>query len=63
MALWTMAFGGTVPLGVLAGGYAVRVTSLTVVLLIGAAVAFALMFWIDLEPPVTPGMSDPGSLR
>ncbi len=63
MALWTMAFGGTVPLGVLAGGYAVRVTSLTVVLLIGAGVALALMFWIDLEPARPPGVSGAWSLR
>jgi MFS family permease len=55
MALWIMAFGGTVPLGVLAGGYAVHVTSLTVVLLIGAAVALGLVFWIDLAGHGRPG--------
>lgn len=48
MALWTMAFGGTVPLGVLAGGYAVRVTSITAVMLAGAVVALCLVFWLDL---------------
>ncbi len=49
MALWVMAFGGTVPLGVLAGGYAVKVTSLTVVLLVGAAVALLLAAYTDLS--------------
>jgi MFS family permease len=48
MALWVMAFGGTVPLGVLAGGYAVKVTTLTVVLLIGAGVALVLAAYTDL---------------
>jgi predicted MFS family arabinose efflux permease len=55
MALWIMAFGGTVPLGVLAGGYAVRLTSLTAVLLVGAAVALGLVFWIDLAARRRPG--------
>jgi predicted MFS family arabinose efflux permease len=55
MALWIMAFGGTVPLGVLAGGYAVHVTSLTVVLLVGAAVALGLVFWVDLAGHARPG--------
>jgi MFS family permease len=55
MALWIMAFGGTVPLGVLVGGYAVRVASLTTVLLIGAFVAFGLIFWIDLAGHNRPG--------
>ena len=43
MALWVMAFGGFVPLGVLAGGYLVKVTSITAVLLVGAVVAVALV--------------------
>jgi MFS family permease len=55
MALWIMAFGGTVPLGVLVGGYAVRLTSLTAVLLVGAAVALGLVFWIDLAARHRPG--------
>jgi len=42
IALWIMAFGGTVPLGVLVGGYIVRVSSVTTVVLVGAAVAAAL---------------------
>jgi MFS family permease len=54
MALWVMAFGGTVPLGVLAGGYAVKITTLTVVLLIGAAVALLLAFYTDLTRASAP---------
>jgi predicted MFS family arabinose efflux permease len=42
MALWIMAFGGTVPLGILAGGAVARRTTIGTVLLIGAAVAAAL---------------------
>ncbi|MBV8950248.1 MAG: MFS transporter [Actinobacteria bacterium] len=57
MALWVMAFGGTVPLGVLAGGYAVKITSLTVVMLIGAAVALGLVFWLDVGPDEEPEVS------
>ncbi len=39
MALWIMAFGGVVPLGVLAGGVIVEVISITTLMLIGAVVA------------------------
>lgn len=50
MALWIMAFGGTVPLGVLAGGFVVgALGSVTVVLLVGAAVALLLAWYTDLE--------------
>ena len=63
MALWVMAFGGTVPLGVLAGGYAARLTSLTTVLLVGAAVAFGLVFWIDLAAHTPSGPHLGGTLR
>lgn len=42
MALWIMAFGGTVPIGVLIGGWLARQTTIGTVLLIGAAVAAAL---------------------
>jgi MFS family permease len=58
MALWVMAFGGTVPLGVLAGGYVVRVTTLTVLLLVGAAVALALAATTNLAGQAAVG-SDP----
>jgi MFS family permease len=49
IALWIMGFGGTVPLGVLVAGPIAHVTSITVVLLIGAAVAAALAFYADLR--------------
>jgi MFS family permease len=42
MSLWLMAFGGTVPLGLLAAGPVAEATSITVVLLYGAAVAAGL---------------------
>lgn len=48
MALWIMAFGGTVPIGVLVGGYAVGPLGITTVVLIGAAAALALAFYADL---------------
>ena len=49
MALWIMAFGGVVPLGVLAGGYLVGYTSITTVMLVGAAVALLLAWYCDLR--------------
>jgi MFS family permease len=61
MALWVMAFGGTVPLGVLAGGYAVHFTTLTALLLVGAVVALGLAAVTDLrdgldaQPSAPPG--------
>ena len=56
MALWMMGFGGMVPLGVLAGGFLANYTSETDVLLVGAAVAFALSFYarFDTTPAVAP---------
>jgi MFS family permease len=42
MSLWLMAFGGTVPLGLLVAGPVAEATSITVVLLYGAAVAAGL---------------------
>lgn len=49
MALWIMAFGGTVPIGVLIGGYAVGPLGITGVVLIGAAAAAVLAFYADLR--------------
>jgi MFS family permease len=49
MALWIMAFGGVVPLGVLAGGALVGVVSITAVMLIGAVVALGLAWYCDLR--------------
>jgi hypothetical protein len=48
VALWIMGFGGMVPLGVLAGGVLAHVTSITLVLLVGAAFALALAAYADL---------------
>jgi hypothetical protein len=48
MALWIMAFGGMVPLGVLIGGFVVEATSVTAVMLTGAAVAVVLAWYCDL---------------
>jgi MFS family permease len=49
MAIWMMAFGGTVPLGVLAGGLVANHSSITVVMLIGAGWALALSWYADLD--------------
>jgi len=51
MALWVMAFGGTVPLGALAGGWVSDLTSVTVVLMGGAVAAVGLVFYADLSEP------------
>ncbi len=45
MSLWLMAFGGTVPLGLLAAGPVAEATSITVVLLYGAVVAAGLAWY------------------
>jgi hypothetical protein len=49
LALWIMGFGGTVPLGVLVAGPLAQATSITLVLLIGAAVGLALAWYADLR--------------
>jgi MFS family permease len=49
MALWIMAFGGVVPLGVLAGGVLVDFISITSVMLIGAVAALLLAWYCDLR--------------
>jgi len=49
MALWIMGFGGTVPLGVLLGGVVIRVSSITAVLLFGAAWAVVLAVWSNAQ--------------
>jgi MFS family permease len=48
MALWIMGFGGTVPVGVLVAGPVAQATSITVVVLAGAAVAIGLAAYADL---------------
>ena len=55
MALWIMSFGGTVPLGVLVGGYLVDPLGITTVLLLGAGVALALVWYCDLIAVGAPG--------
>jgi MFS family permease len=50
IALWMMGFAGTVPIGNLIAGPVIEVTSITVVVLIGAAVALALAWFADLQP-------------
>lgn len=55
MALWIMGFGGTVPVGVLLAGPAAAATSITTVLLLGAAVAAGLAWYADLVRVGAPG--------
>jgi MFS family permease len=52
MALWIMGFGGTVPVGVLVGGWLGNAFSITAVVLVGAVWALVLAAW-----------SNPQSLR
>lgn len=48
MALWMMAFGGTVPIGNLVAGPLVGQVGITAVVLAGAVVAALLSWWCDL---------------
>ncbi len=50
MALWIMGFGGTVPLGLLLGGFIADRTSVTTVVLAGAAVALILAAVTNVKP-------------
>ena len=50
MALWIMGFGGTVPLGNLLAGPLIEATSITTVVLAGAAIALVLAAYADLTP-------------
>ena len=54
MALWIMGFGGTVPIGNLLAGPVIEATSITVVVLIGAAVAVVLAWYADLSASPAP---------
>jgi len=47
MALWMMAFGGTVPLGNLVAGPLIEATSVSTVVFPGALIAIALAWWAD----------------
>jgi MFS family permease len=51
MALWIMSFGGTVPVGLLAAGWLASRTSVTVVLVVGAAFAALLTIFADVRAP------------
>ena len=55
MALWIMSFGGTVPIGVLVGGYLVAPLGITTVIMIGVAVALILVWYCDLIAVGAPG--------
>ena len=50
MALWMMAFGGTVPVGNLLAGPLIDATSVTTVVFPGAVIALGLAWWADLRP-------------
>jgi MFS family permease len=50
MALWIMGFGGTVPIGLLVGGFIAEQTSVTTVVLGGAVVAVLLVLLADVRP-------------
>jgi hypothetical protein len=58
MALWIMGFGGTVPVGVLLGGWLADRVSITAVLLAGAAWAIVLAAWTDARRMMARGASD-----
>ena len=49
MALWIMAFGGMVPVGVLVAGFLVGITSVTAVMLAGVVAALLLAWYCDLR--------------
>ncbi len=51
MGLWVMAFGGTVPLGALAAGWASDAVGITAVLLAGAVAAAGLVLFANLADP------------
>jgi MFS family permease len=60
MSLWLMAFGGTVPLGLMLAGPIAEATSITLVLLYGALTALVLFVWVRFFVPATtaPGVVD-----
>ena len=53
MALWIMAFGGTVPVGNLLAGPVIEATSMTAVLVVGAVVAALLALVVPKDPAPT----------
>jgi predicted MFS family arabinose efflux permease len=61
MALWIMGFGGTVPVGNLLAGPVIDGTSITLVLLVGAACALGLAGYSRLRPAGATGVAGAGS--
>jgi predicted MFS family arabinose efflux permease len=51
MALWVMAFGGTVPLGAIVAGPLSERFSISAVVVAGAAIAAVLVFHANLRDP------------
>jgi MFS family permease len=58
MALWIMGFGGTVPVGVLLGGWLAERVSITAVFVAGAAWAVLLALWSEPRRMMARGASD-----
>ncbi|HTK14845.1 MAG TPA: MFS transporter [Acidimicrobiia bacterium] len=58
MALWIMGFGGTVPVGVLVGGWVGHTTSITAVILAGAVWAVVLAAWSNAQSLRAKGAPD-----
>jgi MFS family permease len=58
MALWIMGFGGTVPVGVLVGGWVGHATSITAVIIVGAVWALVLAAWSNAQSLRAKGASD-----
>ena len=58
MALWIMGFGGTVPLGVLVGGWIGHSVSITAVILAGAVWALVLAAWSNAKSLRAKGAPD-----
>jgi MFS family permease len=58
MALWIMGFGGTVPVGVLLGGWLAERMSITAVFVAGAAWALVLAWWSNPHRMISRGATD-----
>ena len=58
MALWIMGFGGTVPVGVLVGGWVGHATSITAVIVAGAVWAVVLAAWSNAQSLRAKGAPD-----
>jgi MFS family permease len=58
MALWIMGFGGTVPVGVLLGGWLAGMVSITAVFVAGALWAVLLAVWSNPRALIAKGATD-----